>query len=117
MINPSNGFVTTSTATRNIMPYPITSSFNRMRLISGGSVFAVGSYPGVGGKKIAVIESSWTGLNCLTTGEVFHLTIALSLGSASTIVQNSLAVLPGPLSSSFSSFVLPSNASLVLFAL
>ena len=77
----------------------------------------MGFYPGGGGKNIAVIESSWTGLNCLTTGEVFSAIMDLSLGSASTIFQNSLAVLPGPLSSSFSSFVLPSNASLVLFAL
>ena len=55
--------------TRYAMPYPTTSSFNRIRVISGGTVFAAGSYIGAGGKLIAVVESSWVGLNCLTTSE------------------------------------------------
>ena len=118
VVNPSNGLVSMPSVNRYIMPYPSTSSFNNIRVISGGSVFAAGSYIGPGGKKIAVVESSWTGLNCLTTSETYQTTLSLTPpAGASTIVQNTLTVTTGPLSSYFTSFILPSNASLVLFAL
>ena len=70
---------TVTTAIKNALNYPSVITFNRVGVLSTGQIFSLGSYLGGGGKKIGIIQSTLSGVNCNVVPETTFYPMTTSL--------------------------------------